>query len=115
MAYKKVWMHSKCGGEVDTKSRRCLKCKKQWGYLAFIFDPKGLRLINIPIPYEPIREKEEGTSYAKWADKLPYVGVVASKLPKWPRWARIVATIALYGIIGFIIYILIWWRPWEGR
>lgn len=74
-------------------------------------DPTGLRLISIPI-VDKTPKQESRTDYAKWADKIPYVGDVAARLPKWPRWARIATTVLLFGAVTFAIA-LIWWRPWE--
>ena len=103
--HKTIWVHSKCGGELDTRiigGRRCLKCKKRWSILSFIFTPSEVRPKMVKIPWEPIRKP---TSYAKWADKVPLpVGQFASILPNWPRWARVLTGV---GVVGLVTYLFI--------
>jgi len=104
MPDKTVYVHTECGGEIDVKGRECIRCKKKWNPISFIFDPTGIRPVKVRVPYEPIKKP---VTYAKWGDKIPGVGTIASLLPNWPRWARILAVIMVIGIIGGIVWFLI--------
>ena len=94
-----TWIHTGCGGTIDVKKRTCTKCKKVWNFWNFFMDPVGIR---------PLKRTEEvpETSYARWADRVPYVSLIASKLPNWPRWARIISTLLVYGIVIFGILLV---------
>jgi len=89
-----------CNGEIGLWSRKCKKCGKRWPLMALFGykPPKDMRFVVIP------PEKQE-TKYAKWADKVPYAGNIASSLPNWPRWARILTALAILGgCIGLIFW-----------
>ena len=102
MRYRSFWVHTKCGGEVNVLRRTCTKCKKKWGLIAFLIDPTGLRIGKEVI-------KESPTSYSKWADKLPYVGLVAERLPDWPKWARILSLIVFLLLLTGIVFLIMYW------
>jgi len=97
--------HTKCGGEIDVRSRRCLKCKKKWNPISFRFDPTGIRPIvdrkGRPLPDRIVPKVERKT----WG--VPYLYTVVSKLPKWPRWARILTTVVVFAAIAVIIYLIV--------
>lgn len=85
------YIHKKCGGDIAIFRRKCKKCGKKWNDAAtLIVPPKDWILLKYDTP-------RKSTSYAKWGDKVPYVGWIAGKLPNWPKWARVTA---------FFIYIL---------
>lgn len=102
------YQHTRCGGEIDVKRRRCLKCKKGWNPISFMVttneirpmvDKKGRVVLNKPVVKPRV-------TYAPWADKLPGVGKVAGFLPNWPRWARILVTILFILVVVGIIYLI---------
>lgn len=78
---------------------KCAKCGKVW--------PSSV-LFKYSLPHDMTKfivEKKE-PSYAKWGDKIPFVNVVASKLPSWPRWARISVTcILVVSIVLLTMYL----------
>lgn len=90
---------TKCGGEISFWSRKCRKCGKKWPFMLLFspVPPKDMKYLITP----PVRGE---THYAKWADKVPYAGDVASKLPNWPRWARILTAVVILGLCGGLIY-----------
>lgn len=96
---KTIYTHTKCGGTIDIRHRSCLKCKKRWSIIDFVIDPVGIRPILIK---EEVSTKKR--TYASWADKLPYVGIVAGVLPNWPRWLRILVFVAAIGIVYTLLY-----------
>lgn len=104
----------KCNGEVDTKSRTCLRCKKHWNWFTFMFSPLSIRMDPKGKPAtEAVRKVALGkTDYAKWADKYEKISWVASHLPKWPRWARILATVIVVGGLSVGLYYL-WHFIWN--
>ena len=102
--------HTVCGGSIDTKSRSCLKCKKRWSWFSFKFTLTEIRPIPATLAKEKpkaLRIKPGTTSYAKWGDKVPGVGAIASRLPNWPRWARHLTTAILIAVVAAIIVFLI--------
>lgn len=94
-----IYLHTKCGGQVDVKKRSCTKCHKVWNIVEFVVDPIGIRPVLIK---DKISIKKR--TYASWADKLPYVGVVAGILPNWPRWLRIIIFLLAFGIVYTLLY-----------
>ncbi|MBA7679117.1 hypothetical protein ES703_87400 [subsurface metagenome] len=105
------YLHTRCGGLIDIKTRTCLKCKKHWGWLAFRFTLSEIRLVPATMAKNKpraLRIKPGTASYSKWGDRIPGVGAIASRLPSWPRWARILVTVAfILVVIG-----LVWWLIW---
>lgn len=96
------YIHTHCGGEVNFWTRRCKKCGKKcasvFSYFSLI-PPKNMI-------FDPRYEVKHGkTSYAKFGDRVPGAGLIASWLPNWPRWARILTAII---IVGGIITLVIW-------
>ena len=99
------YYHYKCGGRISILRRRCKKCGKKW--------PLNV-LWQYPLPFDIAMTaterrkilKKGTTSYARWADKYPYVGEFASRLPKWPRWARILSAILVLGVLGYLLHLL---------
>ena len=94
------YIHSGCGGEIDTRRRKCLLCGKKWTLISFWLTAGEIR----PYKVEAGAVKRT-TSYARWADRIPFVPVVAGHLPNWPRWARILSTVVVY---GSIITLILW-------
>jgi hypothetical protein len=98
------YIHRNCGGEVRWYPPlpippKCAKCKKIWNPLIIYgFKPKDMIYI---LPKPQLKRHED---YAKWGDRIPYVGTIASILPRWPRWARILSFIIFLIIIGSVIY-----------
>lgn len=101
--------HVHCGGTIDTKKRQCTKCKKKFGRIEFYTNLTEIRPVKSSVE-EKLQSKlvrKEVTSYAKWADRLPFVSQFASKLPSWPRWARIVSTFVVYGgVVAGLVFLI---------
>lgn len=86
-----AFIHKGCGGEINVVKRKCKLCGKVWtGGKSLLVPPDDWMLMLQG-------EARKPTSYARWADKVPYAGTVAGMLPNWPRWLR---------ILTFIIYII---------
>jgi hypothetical protein len=104
MGRKTIWTHTLCNGEIDTKTRTCLKCGYIWSRSHFFLDPYGIRPIIVHTETEP-------TTYWTFIDKIPIMGPyateVAKRLPNWPRWLRVVSVVVTYTIIGLILFFLI--------
>jgi len=104
--------HKGCGGEVDTKARKCLKCNKKWGRSSFLFATDLRPMVGVDgqlkTKERPVSEKPlvGQTSYAKWGDKVPGVSQIASHLPNWPRWVRILVFVVVWG--GSLTAIILW-------
>lgn len=97
------FMHTKCGGEVDVKSRTCLRCKHKWNPIWLRLDPVGIRAIP-GIPKKWRTEPSKKTAAPAWAEQVPLLTGFVDRLPKWPRWARILVTVLiLVGIAALII------------
>ena len=100
------FVHSVCGGEIETSKRVCTKCGKKWNKVGFMFsssirpmtDSKGKVVVS-----KATKPSATSKKYASWADKLPLVPTVASKLPNWPRWARIATVTVISSVIIIII------------
>jgi len=90
--------HTKCGGEIDTKQRQCLRCKKKWNPISFKLDPTGIRMRQ--------ERRQRTTSYKPFKQEREVFNKTVSKLPKWPRWARILTTVAVIAIIVAIIILV---------
>jgi len=103
MPYRIEYIHSVCGGRLNTQKRMCLRCKKKWGIIGWWLDPTGIRPIRVKVPYEPVRR----TTYANWADKIPFVPQFASLLPNWPRWARILSFVVFIIVVVGVIWLLL--------
>ena len=108
------YYHKKCGGEVAFWALKCKKCNHKWPWTTFfsiqpLLDKKAgpakdMTPFMVSLPKNKLLEKGK-TSYASWADNVPGVGFVASRLPNWPKWARITVGVC----IVFIIAVLIIW------
>lgn len=101
------YYHNKCGGEIRWFSflpipPKCKKCGKRWNPLIIYGPPRKDMTFAVPI----LAIKKGTTSYAGWADKLPGVSLLASRLPNWPRWARILSLLVLVTILSFVFYLL---------
>lgn len=49
---------------------------------------------------------KQPTTYASWADSIPFVGFVASHLPNWPIKYRVLSVLAFYaGLIGLVVWL----------
>jgi len=104
MGKKTIWTHTLCSGEIDTKTRTCLKCGYNWSKRDFLFDPYGIRPVII-------HTETEYTPYWAFIDKIPVVGIyateVAKRLPKWPRWLRVVSVVVTYSLLALAVFFLI--------
>lgn len=104
------FIHVGCGGEIDTKKRMCLKCKKKWNPISFLTTSSEIRPMvdkrGKPVPDRVSPTTPRKKTYASWADKFPLLGRVLRFLPKWPRWARILVVLAFIGLIIVVILIL---------
>jgi len=97
------YYHTKCGGEVSFWARKCKKCGHRWPIIALFSPsvPKGMTTFR---PSVKVPEFKRGTtSYAKWADNIPGVSLLASHLPHWPRWLRILAFVIVLSIILYFL------------
>ncbi|KKN24484.1 hypothetical protein LCGC14_0894240 [marine sediment metagenome] len=94
------YYHIKCGGRVSLFTRKCRKCKKKWPWAVYTMVrlPKDM----VWSAKDLIKPRKGETKYARWADKIPGVSLVAGGLPNWPRWARIVTGLILLGV-GFVL------------
>ena len=112
------YYHRTCGGEIAFWALKCKKCNKKWPWWLFfslkpITRPKDegpardITPFYLPEPKgKPIKVVKGGTAYASWADNIPLVGLVASRLPNWPRWARILTVIVIVlAIVTLIIFL----------
>lgn len=99
-----IYVHTKCGGEIDPKKRVCTKCKKKWNRFSFYFDPSGIRPRSGESSLYP--PKKDRQKYAKWADRTPGAKIIPSLLPNWPRWARILSTVVFLGLVGLVLNII---------
>lgn len=98
------YQHTKCGGTIDIKKKRCLKCKRKWNIISFYLDPSGIR----PIPERADRKRKraevrsEATNWSKALQtSIPGVAKVVAILPGWPRWVRISVSVTM--AIGLVI------------
>ena len=91
-----AYYHKKCNGKISILRRRCSKCGKKWPISAWFQYPPPKDMTKY------IVEQKEESSYAKWGDKIPFVKIVASRLPNWPRWARILVLCLLIGLVVLI-------------
>lgn len=106
--------HTKCGGEINTKTRQCKRCKKKWDPISFKIDPVGIRPMvdskGRPKLDRKHEEKEPVSSIPRWmmfAAGVPYLDAVVSKLPKWPRWARILtAAVIVTGLVLLVQFVI---------
>jgi len=96
------FVHTKCGGEVDTKKRKCSKCKRKWNPISILITTELRPMVDRKRRLVPDRK----VTYAKWADRIPGAGQVAGFLPNWPRWARILATVIVVIIVVVIILLV---------
>lgn len=94
------YLHRDCMGEIGLLSRRCKKCGKRWP-IKYLFTPSPPDDMFFYI--KPKEIKRGSTSYAKWADKYPAVGDMASRLPNWPRWTRLLVASVSILIIVFLV------------
>lgn len=106
------FMHTKCGGDIDIKTKTCLRCSKHWNWFTWWMTATEIRPVaEIPtrkVGDRAISLKPTRKQYAGWADKVPGATLLPGMLPNWPRWARILATITSIGVIVF----LLWWFFW---
>ena len=104
------FLHTKCGGEIDTKTRTCRRCKKHWNWFSFRLTLTEIRPVPAALAKKKpraLRIKPGTTTHAKWGDRIPGVGSVASRLPAWPRWARILVTLVFVVIVVIVVIVLV--------
>lgn len=112
------YYHRTCGGEISFWALKCLKCDKKWPWWLFfslkpMIRPKSEGPARDITPFHLSEPKGKlskvikgGTAYASWADNIPFVGLVATRLPNWPRWARILTVIVfVLAIVTLIIFL----------
>jgi len=102
------FIHSKCGGDIDIKTKTCTRCKKHWNWFTWWMTATEIRPIA-EMPTQKVGDRVHRVQrkrYASWGDKLPGVGAIASRLPNWPRWARIVSTLVVIGIVVAIVLLV---------
>jgi len=81
---------------------RCARCGKRWSpFVLYGLPPKDMVFEHAIKP--KLKLKKGKTAYAKWADQVPMVSFVASRLPNWPRWARILVTLAIATGLVFLV------------
>jgi hypothetical protein len=97
-----AYLHRDCGGQINLIKRQCKLCGKIWTDSKSVIVPPNDWVLMLR------GEERKPTSYAKWADRVPYAGTIASLFPNWPRWLRIMAFI-LY-IISIPIMIMVFIR-----
>ena len=93
------YYHKKCNGRISILRRRCTKCGKTWPISAWFQYPPPKDMTKFIVEKEP-------ATYAKWGDRIPFVSVIATRLPNWPRWARILFTCILVAIIIVISFLI---------
>ena len=95
------YIHIKCGGTIDIKTRTCTGCKKHWNLFAWWTTATEIRPVR-EIPTQKAGDRVirvQRKQYASWANRLPGVSTIASGLPNWPRWARILSTLVVIGMV----------------
>jgi len=103
------YYHHKCHGKIRwfpplPIPPKCTKCGKVWNPLV-IYGPMRKDMYFAA----PTTSAFKGTtSYAKWGDKLPLAGVIASLLPNWPRWLRITSVVVIASLGIFLFYWFLW-------
>ena len=101
------YTHKNCRGEIRwfpplPIPPRCKKCGKTWSPLVvYGLPPKDMVYIK---PKPSIKRHED---YAKWGNKIPFVGEVAGMLPRWARWKRILSFVLTVGVLSFLAYWLL--------
>jgi len=93
------YYHKKCNGKISLWSRKCSKCGKVWPISAWFKYPPPRDMTKFIVE----AGKKKPQRYAGWADRLPFVNVVARILPNWPRWARILTFSIVLGMVAFLI------------
>lgn len=96
------YYHTKDNGKIGLLSRKCSKCGKRWPIMAWFKYPPPEDMTKFIIER---REKVPAT-YSKWADRYPFVNIIARSLPNWPRWARILSVCLLLLVI-VLLYLFI--------
>jgi len=102
------FVHTKCGGEVV--DGKCLRCKKKWNHVTRL---TTLEIRPMPVSREDRKEKlfnkppKPVTTYAGWADSIPFVSTVAKLYPNWPRKWRIISFITFWTLVitGIVFWI----------
>ena len=99
------YYHVRCGGEIRWYPPfpippKCKRCGRVWSPLVMYGPPRKDMNFLVSLP----ELKKGKTTYAKWADKFPGAGTMASRLPNWPRWARMLTALVLVLAVGFLIY-----------
>lgn len=101
------YYHSHCGGEIKWYPLlpippRCTKCRKKWSPLVLYgLPPRDMVYL---VPESKIRIAKGKTSYAKWGDRIPFVDLLASRLPNWPRKFRILTLVGFVILLTFLFY-----------
>lgn len=102
--------HTKCHGKIRWFGflpipPKCKKCGKTWSFLVIYGPPRKDMYFEAP----RTSALKGDTTYAKWGDRLPLAGVVASLLPSWPRKYRALAAAIVAGLASFLFY----WFGWR--
>ena len=99
------YYHTKDNAKIHFWRRKCSKCSRKWPVSALfsLTTPEGM----VRAPAKEYKVKVKGpTTYASWADRVPFVSVVASRLPNWPRWARLLSFCIVVSGLGVGVYFL---------
>jgi len=96
------YYHKDCWGRVGIVRRKCNKCGKKWTWRVWFYPKPPSDLIAF---YSIPEAKQGNTSYAKWGDKYPGVGFIASHMPNWPRPIRILSFVLF---LGLVFYLVMW-------
>jgi len=106
------FIHTVCGGDIDTKTKTCTRCKKHWNLFTWWMTATEIRPIA-EVPTRKIGDRSlrvgltKKSGYAGWMEnRLPGVAAIASRLPNWPRWARLLATLVVLGIVVVIVLLV---------
>jgi len=103
------YKHRVCNGRIDTKKRQCERCGKKWNIASWYTTTELMPITESRkerLAKRAAKPQKAPTSYAAWADSVPFVGFVASKLPNWPIKYRIVSVALFYiGLIGLVVWL----------
>jgi len=107
------YTHRGCGGSVDKKKKQCIRCKKKWNAVSWYTTTELVPVTESRkdrLAKRAARPPRQPTSYAAWADSIPFVGFVASHLPNWPIKYRVLSVLLFY--IGLIVLVVWLWSTY---
>ncbi len=103
------YQHVGCGGAIDTRGRKCLRCKRTWGLFSFWFNTSSIRPVLVTKGPDKGKVVTKASypipkySYTNWRDN-PWVLSFTSILPNWPRKTRLTisALLLLIVLVGWL-------------